>query len=126
MKRGSLSIVEQMRCITKDSVIIACEMPSYAVDVTEAVSEGRDRGARIVTITDSPAAPICRFADLSFFVSATSPTFGSSIIGPIFMIHLLTSALVVHLGESAREALEKEASYLHDERFFHPIYGLKY
>ena len=126
MKRGSLSVVEQMRGVSADSLIMVCEMPSYAVDVTEAVAEGHARGAKIITITDSPAAPVCRYASLSFFASAASPTFGSSIIGPVFLVHLLTSSLVVHMGESAREALEKEALYLHDERFFHPIFGLKY
>ena len=126
MKRGSLSLVEQARTLQKDDLMIVCEMPSYALDVTEAIVEGRDQGCKIITITDSPAAPVCRYADLSFFVSAASPTFGSSIIGPVFLIHLLTSSLVVYLGDSAREALEKQASYLHDERFYHPIFGLKY
>ena len=126
MKRGSLSIVEQTRNIPRDSLILVCEMPSYSVDVTEAIAEGHARGARVITITDSPAAPVCRYASLSFFASAASPTFGSSIIGPVFLVHLLTSSLVVHMGETAREALEKEATYLHDERFFHPIFGLKY
>jgi DNA-binding MurR/RpiR family transcriptional regulator len=101
-------------------------MPSYAIEVTEAVADAKSRGTKIVTISDSPAAPICRFSDLSFFVSAASPTFGSSIIGPVFLTHVLTSSLVVHLGDSAREALEKQAAYLHDERFYHPIFGLKY
>jgi DNA-binding MurR/RpiR family transcriptional regulator len=126
MKRGSLSIMEQMRWMPKDGVILVCEMPSYAVDVTEAVSEGFGMGAKVVTITDSPAAPVCRYASLSFFVSSASPTFGSSIIGAVFLVHLLTSSLVVHMGDRAREALEKQAAYLHDERFFHPIFGLKY
>jgi DNA-binding MurR/RpiR family transcriptional regulator len=123
MKRGSLSIVEQIRCVPKDSLIVVCEMPSYAVDVTEAVKEGRGTGAAVVAITDSPAAPVCAYASLSFFVSAASQTFGSSIMGPIFLLNLLTSSLAVRLGESAREAMEKKALYLHDERFFHPISG---
>lgn len=126
MKRGSLSLVEQARFVRPDSLMLVCEMPSYAIDVTEAIEEGKKRGAKIVTITDSPAAPVCRYADLSFQVSAASPTFGSSIIGPIFFIHLLTSSLVVHLGQPAREALEKQAEYLHDERFYHKTFGLKY
>ncbi|MDR1471521.1 MAG: MurR/RpiR family transcriptional regulator [Synergistaceae bacterium] len=125
-RRGSLSLVEQVRTLRPDSLIVVCEMPSYAIGVTEAVEEGREKGIKLVSITDSPAAPVCRHADLSFFVSASSPTFGSSIIGPIFLVHLLTSSLVVHLGEPARDALEKQAAYLHDERFFHPIFGLKY
>jgi DNA-binding MurR/RpiR family transcriptional regulator len=126
MKRSGLSIVEQIRCVPKDSLIIVCEMPSYSVDVTEAVEEGRGNGVNIVTITDSPAAPVCAYASLSFFVSAASPTFGSSILGPVFLLHLLTSSLLVHLGASARAAMEKEALYLRDERFFHPIFGQKY
>jgi len=126
LKRGSLSLVEQARALAKDTLMIVCEMPSYAIDVTEAVEAGKERGAKIVTLTDSPAAPVCRFADLSFYVSAASPTFGSSIIGPVFLIHLLSSSLVVYLGDSAKEALEKQAAYLHDERFYHPIFGLKY
>jgi DNA-binding MurR/RpiR family transcriptional regulator len=126
IKRGSLSIVEQMRCVPKDSLMMVCEMPSYAVDVTEAVEEGHENGVKIVTITDSPAAPVCNYASLSFFVSAASPTFGSSIMGSVFLMNLLTSSLLLHFGESAREAMEKEALYLHDERFFHPIFGLKY
>jgi DNA-binding MurR/RpiR family transcriptional regulator len=126
VKRGSLSLVEQARAICDGSLIIVCEMPSYSIDVTEAIEEGERRGAKIVTITDSPAAPVCRYADVSFFVSGASPTFGSSIIGAMFLVHILTSSLVIHLGDTAKDALEKQAEYLHDERFFHPIYGLKY
>jgi DNA-binding MurR/RpiR family transcriptional regulator len=126
IKRGSLSLIEQARALPGGSVLVVCEMPSYAIDVTEAVADAKEHGARVVTISDSPAAPICRYSDLSFFISAASPTFGSSIIGPVFLIHILTSSLVVHLGDSAREALEKQAAYLHDERFYHPIFGLKY
>lgn len=126
MKRGSLSLVEQARTMSEGALMVICEMPSYALDVTEAAEEAKNRGAQIVTITDSPAAPVCRYADLSFFVSATSPTFGSSVIGAVFLVHLLTSELVVYLGDTARDALEKQAKYLHDERFYHPIFGLKY
>lgn len=126
MKRGSLSLVEQARMLSDGCAMMVCEMPSYAIDVTEAVNEAKANGSTIITVTDSPAAPVCRSADLSFFVSTQSPTFGSSIVGAIFLIHILTSALVVSLGESARLALEKQAEYLHDERFYHPIFGLKY
>jgi DNA-binding MurR/RpiR family transcriptional regulator len=125
-KRGSLSLVEQVRTLKQNSLLVVCEMPSYAIGVTEAIEEGHEKGVKIASITDSPAAPVCRYSDISFFVSAASPTFGSSIIGPLFLVHLMTSSLVVHLGEPARDALEKQAAYLHDERFFHPIFGLKY
>lgn len=126
MHRGSLSLWEQARCVCDGDVVVVCELPSYAVEVTESVEIAKAKGAKIITITDSAAAPVCRFADLSLFVSANSPTFGSSTIGPIFLTHVLTTALAFSLGEYAKKAFEEQAQFLHDERIFHPIFGLKY
>ncbi len=121
-----MTIQEQARAISAEDVVVVCELPSFAIEVTESVAQASEQGARIVTITDSPAAPICRYADLSFFVSAASPMFGSSIIGPLFLVHVLSSVLAVNMGDRTREAMEKQAEFLHDERIFHPVFGLKY
>ncbi|MDL2297752.1 MurR/RpiR family transcriptional regulator [Synergistaceae bacterium OttesenSCG-928-D05] len=126
VQRSTLSLWEQTRSIKKGDLVLVCELPSYAVEVTEAVELARGNGANVVTITDSAAAPVCRFADLSFFVAANSPTFGSSTIGPIFLTHVLTSAYAVSLGDEAKQMFEVQANFLHDERIFHPIFGLKY
>ena len=126
LRRGSLSLWEQARSIGEGDVVVVCELPSYSVEVTESVEIAHRNGAKIITMTDSAAAPVCRFAEMSFYVSANSPTFGSSIIGPLFLVHVLTSALSIALGEEARESFNKQANFLHDERIFHPIFGLKY
>lgn len=125
MRRGSLSLVEQARMLGPGALMIVCEMPSYSVDATDAVDEGKANGAKLVTISDSPTAPVCRLADLQFSVSAASATFGASIVGAIFLVHILTSALAARLGDSVRESIEKQAKFLQDSRFFHPAYGLK-
>lgn len=126
VRRSSLSLWEQARCIREGDVVIVCELPSYAVEVTESIEIAKANGAKVITITDSAAAPVCRFAELSFYVSANSPTFGSSTIGPLFLTHVLTSALALAMGEAAKNAFENQAQFLHDERVFHPIFGLKY
>ena len=125
-RRGGLSLWEQVRGVRKGDVVIVCELPSYAVEVTESVEIAHRNGAKVITLTDSAAAPVCRFADLQLNVSANSPTFGSSIIGLIFLTHVLTSALAVSLGAAAKRSFEEQANFLHDERIFHPIFGLKY
>ena len=125
-KRGSLALVEQTRYLKEGNVLLICELPSYAIDVTLAAEHAHQKGCKIITITDSAAAPICRFADLSFYISAASPTFGSSIIAPLFLAHLLTSNLAIHMGEASKQALQEQAEFLHDERTFHPVFGLKY
>lgn len=126
IKRGSLAILEQVRGIKEGDMVIVCELPSYVVEVTEAITKCAAQKATIVTITDTAAAPVCSVATLQFYASALSPTFGSSIIGPLFLAHILTSILSVELGEAAKHALEDQVQFLHDERIFHPVFGLRY
>lgn len=125
-RRGGLSLWEQMRSVREGDAVIVCELPSYAVEVTESVEIAHRNGAKIITMTDSAAAPVCRFAELQLSVSANSPTFGSSIMGPVFLTHVLTSSLSVSLGAEAKKSFDEQAQFLHDERIFHPIFGLKY
>jgi DNA-binding MurR/RpiR family transcriptional regulator len=126
MQRSGLALLEQARAVGETDVVIVCELPSYAVEVTETVERCAAQGATIVTITDSLAAPVCRYATLSLFASAASPTFGSSVLGPLFLIHVLTSVLAVSMGSRAKAALEEQAAFLHDSRYFHPAFGLRY
>ena len=126
MKRGSVALIEQARTVTKGDIVVVCELPSYVIEVTESIERISANGAMVITITDSPAAPVCQLSDLSFFVSDTSPTFGSTIVGPVFLIHILTSVLCVNLGEKVRAALQDQEMGLHDERIYYPAYGLRY
>ena len=126
MQRSGLALLEQARAVGETDAVIVCELPSYAVEVTETVERCAAQGATIITITDSLAAPVCRYATLSLFASAASPTFGSSVLGPLFLIHVLTSVLAVSMGSRAKAALEEQAAFLHDSRYFHPAFGLRY
>lgn len=126
MKRGSAALIEQARPLGKGDLVVVCELPSYVIEVTESIEKASSNGASVITITDSPAAPVCQHSNLSFFVSETSPTFGSSIVGPVFIVHILTSVLCVNLGEKVKAALQDQEMGLHDERIYHPAYGLRY
>ncbi|MDR1874407.1 MAG: MurR/RpiR family transcriptional regulator [Synergistaceae bacterium] len=126
VRRGSMSLIEQVRSVGKTDMLVVCELPSYVIEVTEAVEKVRKKGAFIVTLTDSPAAPMCRYSSLSIHVGDTSPTFGSSLIGPMFAVHVLTSVLAFNLGEEGQAALAAQKEGLHDERVYYPAYGLRY
>lgn len=126
MKRGSVALIEQARTVAKGDIVVVCELPSYVIEVMESIEKIAANGATVITITDSPAAPVCQLSDLTFFVSDTSPTFGSTIVGPVFLVHILTSVLCVNLGEKVRAALQDQEMGLHDERIYYPAYGLRY
>ncbi|MBQ7170583.1 MAG: MurR/RpiR family transcriptional regulator [Synergistaceae bacterium] len=126
MRRGSLSLLEQARGISSSDMLIVCELPSYVIEVTEAAGQIASRGTRIAAITDSPAAPVCEHADMHFYVSDNSPLFGSSLIGSMFAVHVLTSILAKEMGTEGRRALEEQREGLNDERIYYPSYGLRY
>ncbi len=126
VKRGSVALIEQARAMKQNDLVIVCELPSYVIEVTESISKAHENGASVITFTDSPAAPVCQYAGLSMYVSDKSPTFGSSILGPLFLIHILTSILAIDMGEQAKAALKDQAEGLHDERVYYPSYDLRY
>jgi DNA-binding MurR/RpiR family transcriptional regulator len=126
VRRGSMSLLEQTRALEETDVLIVCELPSYVIEVTESVEKIYKKGVFVATLTDSPAAPICRYSHLPFHVGDTSPMFGSSLIGPMFAVHVLTSVLAYNLGEEGRAALAEQQKGLHDERVYFPAYGLRY
>lgn len=126
MRNDCLTLIEQARALRQGDLLIAFDLPGYSLRLTEAVERAQAGGAGVVTVTDSAAAPICRNADLSFYVSDTSPTFGSSLLSSVFLVHLLTSTLSVSMGTAARTALAEQAEVLSDDRVYHPAFGLRY
>ena len=126
VRRGSLSLLEQARSIGENDMLIVCELPSYVREVAEAAKQAASQKAFVSAITDSPAAPVCGYSRLNFYVSDTSPMFGSSLVGSMFAVHVLTSFLAQDMGSAGREALRKQKEALADERVYYPSYDLRY
>ena len=126
MRRGSLSLIEQARSISENDMLIVCELPSYVIEVAEAVKLAANKNAVVAAITDSPASPVCEHSSINFYVSDESPLFGSSLIGSMFAVHVLTSILAHDMGSAGREALKEQKENLNDERIYYPSYDLRY
>ena len=126
MRRGSLSLLEQSRGIDKNDMLIVCELPSYVIEVTEAVKKIAAIKTPIATVTDSAAAPVCGYSGMNFYASDQSPTFGSSLVGSMFVAHVLTSVLANEMGNIGKTALKEQKENLNDERIYYPSYGLRY
>ena len=126
MKRGSTALIEQSRAVNSSDLVVVCELPSYVIEVTESIKYAHEKGAQIITITDSPAAPVCQYADVQLLTSDNTAAFGSSIVSAVFLIHVLTSVLASSLCEKVKAALKAQLEGLSDERVYHPSYRLKY
>jgi DNA-binding MurR/RpiR family transcriptional regulator len=64
--------MQQAAHATSKDVIIAISSKAYSPDVAQAVREAKQRGVRIVAMTDSPLSPLAEHADVSLEVQQAS------------------------------------------------------
>ena len=119
MKRGSTTLKEQARAVSYSDLVVVCELPSYVIEVTESIKYVHEKNAQVVTITDSPAAPVCQYADVQLHISDKTATFGSSIVSAVFLVHVLTSYFASAHGERVKDAFKDQIEGLNDERVYH-------
>ncbi len=99
-------IFEQMYRITKDDVCIAISFPRYSKQTINAIRFVRDRGATIISITDSESSPIAGLATHLLVARSNMVSFVDSLVAPLSLINALIAA-------AARSRSEEVYNNLH-------------
>ncbi len=90
---------EQMFRIDKDDVCVAISFPRYSKQTINALRFIYDRGANIISITDSVVSPIAEFSDTLLVAKSDMVSVVDSLVAPLSLIN----ALIVALTFSRRE-----------------------
>ena len=85
---------EFARTIGKDDVLLAASFRNYSPDVIATAGACRERGAKVVAITDSTLSPLKPVSDVCFELGDDSGQAFRSLVGPL----CLAQALVVSTG----------------------------
>ncbi len=85
---------EQLVHVGSEDVVVAISFPRYSSKTAKAVRFARDRGARVISITDSQSAPIAEFADRVLIAKSDMVSFVDSLVAPLSLIN----ALIVAIG----------------------------
>jgi DNA-binding MurR/RpiR family transcriptional regulator len=99
-------------------VLVAVTVPRYAADALRLATFARDRGARVVAITDAATAPLARIADVSLVVPAGHPVLPASSTAILFAVECLVAGVMAASDDnvSRAEALTRALQgYLVDE-----------
>jgi DNA-binding MurR/RpiR family transcriptional regulator len=102
--------------LTAHDVLVVISFPRYTLDCIGLASFARDRGARIVALTDSPASPLAELADHVLYAQSTHPVLPSSASTALAMIEALAVALMVSNKKNVEKAArlsEVIAAYLY-------------
>jgi len=99
-------------------VVIVISFPRYVKDSIVIARKSRERGARIIALTDSPTSPIAPLGDLTLYLSAPS-RFGATSDSTIHaVIEALCAAVARHAKNSVKSAAamtEFVLPWLHQE-----------
>lgn len=93
---------DDLQRIDHRDVLFAATYRPYRRATVEAARNAKERGAKLISLTDSRASPIAANADLLLLAPTSTPQFFPSMVG---MIALLESLLAFIVAETDNEAV---------------------
>lgn len=96
-------IYEQILHIGEGDVLVAISFPRYSRRTIMAMRYARDKGAKVIGITDSESSLVAQLADLKLYARSDMISFLDSLVAPLSLIN----ALVVAVAEASSKDLEQ-------------------
>ncbi len=93
---GVADVFEQLVRLDKDDVLIGISFARYATRTIEGMEMAKERGAKVIAITDSEVSPLCKYADISMFAPSETTTFVDSLVSPLSLINALVVAISIN------------------------------
>ena len=94
---------EQVLRVGPGDVLFGISFPRYSKRTLSAMKYARDRGARVIALTDSQLSPLARVADHVLLARSDMASFVDSLVAPLSVIN----ALIVAVGMSRRDEIEQ-------------------
>lgn len=96
-------IFEQILRVGEEDVFLGISFPRYSKRTLSAMRYSKDRGARVIALTDSHLSPMSRVADHTLIAKSDMASFVDSLVAPLSVIN----ALIVAVGMSRKTEIEK-------------------
>jgi DNA-binding MurR/RpiR family transcriptional regulator len=117
--RNPHGISEKLFRLNEDDVVIGLSFARYTKSTIEAVAFAKDRGAKIIAITDHLLSPLVPYGNVTLCAPTEMPSFIDSFVAPLSLIN----ALITEVGRRKRSEVEKHLSDLEETwKRFHIFY----
>lgn len=100
---SSSEIFEQLLRVGPEDVVIGLSFPRYSSRTVRAMRFARDRGARIVALTDSETSPLAETATALLLARSDMASFVDSLVAPLSLVN----ALIVAVGRQRNGDVEQ-------------------
>lgn len=100
-------VFEQIFHISSEDVFIGLSFPRYSRRTIKAMQFAKDRGAKVIAITDSKVSPLTKMSDVSLLAKSDMASFVDSLVAPLSLVNALIVAV-------SREKNTQLQTSLHD------------
>ena len=104
---SSSEIFEQLIRTDKTSVVLAISFPRYSKRTLKAVQFASSRGSKIITIADSPYAPINEYATHKLIARSDMASFVDSLVAPLSLVNSLIVAIGMRRKDEVKKTFEQ-------------------
>ena len=101
---GSAHCARALFKLQKQDVVIVISFPRYVADAVIVARKAKERGARIVILTDAPKSPLSAFGDLNLFIESASRFAATSDATAHVVIEALCAAVARYAKNSVKSA----------------------
>ncbi len=109
----------QISNFNSDTVIISIVFPRYAKSTMETVKYGKQRGAKVVAITDSELSPVHSYADIMLKTVIHSKINIDSYLAPMSLINAIMRSVTIKNSQRVEENLKEIEKVYKDNDVFH-------
>lgn len=97
------SAFDHIHDVDSNDVVIGISYARYTKSTLDVVSYAKERGAKIIALTDNLSSPITAYANIALFASSDMNSFLDSFVAPLSVIN----ALIAFVGNKQRKETEK-------------------
>ena len=97
---GISDVLEQVVRVGENDVVMGISFPRYSRRTIEAMHYAKDRGATVLSLTDTPLSPLGEASDLCLTARSDMASFVDSLVAPLSMINALIVAMSLRNRDS--------------------------
>lgn len=113
---GNENAAYRLAAIGADDVLLAISLPRYSRATLQLANYACERGATVLAVTDSPAAPLSAVAQHSVFAGVEHPALTSANAAALAILEAITAAVMTRNPDAvslSEELSDSVLSYLH-------------
>jgi len=106
------TFADELRDVTEEDVLVALSYQPYAQDTVKAVAFAREKGARIVTITDSKVSPVIGPNGVNMIVSTSANSLFPTLVPTLAAVQILATLMVSKSDDNTLAEIERSEQQL--------------